>query len=436
MKSLAAVAVLAGLVRSVLAQSVSGAAEGFATGITGGGNATPVYPNDIDELVSLLGSSEAQVIVLSKTYDFTKSEGTTTEAGCAPYGTGAGCQLAINANDWCGSTTAATVTYDNAAIEGITVASNKTLIGVGSSGIIKGKGLRMTNGVSNIIVQNVHITDLNPQYVWGGDAFTFAESDLIWIDHCTHYVFGQKLSSRITLSNNFIDGATSWSAGCDGYHYWTIELVGTEDQITFQNNYIWSTSGRGPALSGSTLFHAVNSVWSNISGHAIEGDTNGQGLFEGCVFDDVETIVVDDFKGHLFSSPDDTTNQQCESALGRACVSNIYSNSGTFDSSDTEFFANFTGLSVATAVSASEAQSKVPASAGFGKLSSSSRTQKTKCKNDWVGRDNLLDDAKLSLCWAEGGHGGALSRLCLPLDNAMDPHAIGAYDLMSLEAAD
>ena len=63
------------------------------------------------------------------------------------------------------------------------VASDKTILGSGSDGVIKGKGLRMANGVSNIIIQNIHITELNPQYVWGGDAITLAGTDMIWIDH-------------------------------------------------------------------------------------------------------------------------------------------------------------------------------------------------------------------------------------------------------------
>ncbi|KAJ4212820.1 hypothetical protein FSOLCH5_008449 [Fusarium solani] len=185
------------LLTSTAAQKVSGAAEGFAQGVTGGGSAAPVTPRNIQELVTYLTDKSPRVIVLDRTYDFTGSEGTP----------------------------AAQVTYDKAGTDGINVASDKTIIGVGNKGIIKGKGLRFVN-VKNIIVQNIHVTNLNPQYVWGGDAFAFSGTSKIWVDHCTtsllgrpHYVFGRDKSTGITLSNNFIDGRTSWSAGCTGYHY-------------------------------------------------------------------------------------------------------------------------------------------------------------------------------------------------------------------------
>ncbi len=50
------------------AAGVTGAAEGFAKGVTGGGSATPVYPETTAELVSYLGDSSARVIILTKTY--------------------------------------------------------------------------------------------------------------------------------------------------------------------------------------------------------------------------------------------------------------------------------------------------------------------------------------------------------------------------------
>jgi pectin lyase len=127
-----------------------------------------IHPQTNAELVSYLGDSSARVIVLQKTFDFTGTEGKTSGTGwyvnfsiivsikslttfrSAPWGTGAACQLAINKDNWCknyqSSSPSAAVSYDNAGSIGITVASKKTLIGQGSAGVIKGKGLRMANG--------------------------------------------------------------------------------------------------------------------------------------------------------------------------------------------------------------------------------------------------------------------------------------------------
>lgn len=90
---------LAAVARLVSADGVTGAAEGFAKGVTGGGSATAVYPTTTDELVSYLGDDTARVIILDGTYDFTNTEGTTTSTGCAPWGTASACQVAINQND-------------------------------------------------------------------------------------------------------------------------------------------------------------------------------------------------------------------------------------------------------------------------------------------------------------------------------------------------
>jgi pectin lyase len=54
----------------------------------------------------------------------------------------------------------------------MTIGSNKSLIGQGSKGVIKGKGVRIVSNAKNIIIQNVRFTDINPEYVWGGDAIT------------------------------------------------------------------------------------------------------------------------------------------------------------------------------------------------------------------------------------------------------------------------
>lgn len=124
------------------------------------------------------------------------------------------------------------------------------------------------------------------------------------------------------------------------------------------------TSGRTPALSGSTLLHAVNNVWSSNEGHLLEGDkTTSRGLYEGNYFEDVPTVVVDGFAGQLFTS-DAGDVSKCSAYLGRDCVSNELSSSGDFSSSDTDFLSEFKGVSVPEAESASSIKSTVPSSAG------------------------------------------------------------------------
>jgi pectin lyase len=155
MKFSLCISALTALFSSVTAQKVSGSAQGFAQGVTGGGSAAAVTPKNIQELVTYLTDKTPRVIVLDRTYDFIGSEGTVKEKGCAPWKTGAGCQLAINAaGNWCGNNPKVDVTYSKAGTSGINVASDKTIVGVGNKGIIKGKGLRFVN-VKNIIVQNI-----------------------------------------------------------------------------------------------------------------------------------------------------------------------------------------------------------------------------------------------------------------------------------------
>ncbi|PLB42547.1 polysaccharide lyase family 1 protein [Aspergillus candidus] len=370
--------VIIALISGASAAGVTGAAEGFAKGVTGGGDAAAVYPSTTEELVSYLGDSSPRVIVLEKTFDFTGTEDTTSGTGCAPWGTDEGCQLAINQNDWCSNyesdAPSVDVSYDNAGLLGITVASDKSLIGSGTSGVIKGKGLRIVSGASNIIIQNIAITDINPKYVWGGDAITLNDCDMVWIDHVTtarigrqHLVLGNEASNRVTVSNSYFNGESEYSATCDGYHYWGIYLAGSNDMVTLKGNYIYHMSGRSPKIDGNTLLHAVNNYWKDSSGHSFEIGSGSNILAEGNYFEDIPTIMESN-GSQLFTSPDDAANQACSATLGRACEVNGFESSGEFSSSDSDLLANFEGKNVAAASAFTEAQGSVPGSAGQGKL--------------------------------------------------------------------
>jgi len=41
-----------------------------------------------------------------------------------------------------------------------------------------------------------------------------------------HIVLGENASNRVTISNCEIDGSSTWSATCDGHHYWAVYLTG------------------------------------------------------------------------------------------------------------------------------------------------------------------------------------------------------------------
>ncbi|KAF1358835.1 pectin lyase A precursor [Lizonia empirigonia] len=372
----AAAAVLVG--SAFGADAVVGAAEGFAKGVTGGGSATPVYPSTTAQLISYLADSSPRVIVLTKTFDFTGTEGTATSAGCAPWGTGSACQKAINKDGWCdnyqpNAPKVSSIKYDKAGVLGMTVGSNKSLIGQGSKGVIKGKGVRIVSNAKNVIIQNVRFTDINPEYVWGGDAITIDGADLVWIDHVTtdliarqHIVLGNSASNRVTISNNEINGATSWSATCDGRHYWALYFAGSSDMVTFKNNYVHHTSGRSPKVAGNTLLHAVNNHFHAIA-HAFEADSGSKILAEGNNFQNVDAPAQSGLPGQVFASDSATTNNQCKTYLGHNCERNSYDTSGTLAGSDTSFLSNFKSRNIASASTAATAKNVVN-TAGYGRL--------------------------------------------------------------------
>ena len=156
---------------------------GFATGTTGGRDATPATPSDISQLTEWLTDSTPRVILIDKEFNYLNSQGKCTDCKCCiPSSNKCGSSgqngIDLDSSSWCGSYPTTTCTYDKAALEGINVASNKSIVGIGSADVIRGKVLRLVNGVSNVILQNIHITELNPQYIWGGDAITLYGSHL------------------------------------------------------------------------------------------------------------------------------------------------------------------------------------------------------------------------------------------------------------------
>ncbi|KAL4885139.1 pectin lyase fold/virulence factor [Aspergillus karnatakaensis] len=362
---------------------VVGTPFGFGAGTTGGGDATPAAPADINELTEWLADDEPRVILIDKEFNFLGDECVDCEC-CIPDSNTCGDsgQNAIEVGiGWCGDSPATTCTYDNAGLDGLDVGPNKSIVGVGDAGVIRGKGLRI-HGTSNVIVQNIHITELNPQYIWGGDGISLDGTDLVWIDHVKISLVGRQMlvtgyetSGRVTISNIEIDGATDWSASCDGHHYWTILALGENDQVTFANNYIHTTSGRAPKVGAPSFWHVYNNYWYDNTGHAFDvSDAGSNVLIEGNVFESVKSAYNGDGDGTVFAVDSDSESS-CSSTLGRSCVPNLLTDSEASAVANDGVLSNFPvdDEGEITILPVEEVAAYVLANAGVGKVSASDR---------------------------------------------------------------
>ena len=164
---------------AVSAQQVSGTPSGFAKGTTGGGTAKAQTPSSLEECVypifnnlrlfadpsdrlkSWITDDTARTILIDRTWDFTGTEGTTDGKCCSTSTTtceGGSSAGQASIQDSCDDGTWVDCTYDDAAKTPLDVGSNKSIVGVGSKGVLKGKGLRVSEGNKNVIIQNIHIT--------------------------------------------------------------------------------------------------------------------------------------------------------------------------------------------------------------------------------------------------------------------------------------
>ncbi|KAJ0420960.1 pectin lyase fold/virulence factor [Aspergillus carlsbadensis] len=368
---------------------VVGSPSGFAAGTTGGGDAEPQTPSSLDELVTWITDSTPRTILIDREWSFLDTEGSTTTQCCSTRtttcegGTSAG-QASIQ--DTCSDGTWVPCTYDNAPKSPLDVGSNKSIVGVGSAGVLRGKGLRLRDGASNVIIQNIHITGLNPEYVWGGDAITLDGCDMVWIDHNKFSLVGRQFivsgwgaAGHVTISNNEFDGVTEWSAGCNGKHYWTLLLIGEEDWYTFQGNWVHDVSGRAPHLGtdytdSKILFHGVNNYFQDVGGHAFDVDTNTYVLLEGNYFDGVDTPVTETSlkSGALiYDTPTVAAASACTASLGYICEWNRASASGNWPELIEQAVLNEFALvkdSLVSHYGVADVPATVVANAGVGKI--------------------------------------------------------------------
>jgi len=193
---------------------------------------------------------------------------------------------------------------------------------------------------------------------------------------------------------------------------------GSSDLITLVGNYIHNCSGRAPKVNislsnpnswnqltlslsqiggagtSNIVIHAVNNYFSSIGthphalkliskiqnttnpppsgGHAFDLETGGMALIEGNVFESVTKTITPTSAsagGSVFNVYDSSDTSICNTALGRACVQNSVSGSGSWTKYTTSsFLTNMSGKNIQAAAPVSGVKASVMSNAGVGHL--------------------------------------------------------------------
>jgi pectate lyase len=158
------------------------------------------------------------------------------------------------------------------------VASNKTIIGVGTAAEIVGGGFRLI-GVRNVIIRNLTIRDTRmPDDDPGDDGYDYDaiqvdSSSEIWIDHNRlarmndGLLDSRKDTTNITVSwNQFLENNKTFGIG------WTENVTA---RMTVHHNWFRSTNARNPVADNVAYFHLYNNYLQDIRdyGHHAHGAT-------------------------------------------------------------------------------------------------------------------------------------------------------------------
>ncbi|MFJ8935215.1 polysaccharide lyase family 1 protein [Streptomyces sp. NPDC102365] len=315
---------------------------------------------------TLTGAAAASAVALAVIGANTASSSTASElepavaAAAAPIGFGAGTTggaggstvTVTNASAFktAVQSSAAQIVRVNGTIaltEMTKVASNKTVVGVGTAGKITGSGLNVA-GVSNVIIQNLTFTGSND------DAINVQYSTKVHIDH--NDISGaydgavdiKRSSTNITVSwnrthnqdKNMLLGHSDDNSGED-----TGKL-----KVTYDHNWFDGTNQRNPRVRFGNPVHVLNNYFSNVGSYGVASTENAGVLVEGNYFENTDDPY------HLGEGSSD--------AGSLVAKNNYFVNSGSGQ----------TGGSVAsipysyTAQSASTVKATVTAGAGVGKI--------------------------------------------------------------------
>jgi pectate lyase len=215
-----------------------GSPTGFGAGTTGGGNGTTTTVTTGAALVTAMQNSTTRVVQL---------QGMLTISGMQK------------------------------------VASNKTLIGLGTGSGITGGGLNLT-GVTNVIIQHLNFRNSSDDLINVQEGTT-----MVWIDHND---FGTSNDGAVDIkrASDFI--TVSWNKFHD--HDKTM-LLGHDDgngsqdrghlRVTYHHNWFAGTTQRHPRVRFGNPVHVYNNYYQGVTSYGVASTMEAGVLVEGNYFE-------------------------------------------------------------------------------------------------------------------------------------------------------
>lgn len=186
----------------------------------------------------------------------------------------------------------------------IRVQSDKTIIGVGTTGEIIEGGFMLEEGVHNVIIRNLTIRDGFVEGDWEGktqdyDGIQMDTAHHIWIDH-NHLtrmgdglIDSRKDTSYLTVSWNILsDHNKAFGIG------WTENVT---SQMTIHHNWLRDLGTRNPSTDNVLRAHLFNNWLQNIATYGNWARQGTNMVLENSVFDNVNNPHYYD-TGSLVSS--------------------------------------------------------------------------------------------------------------------------------------
>ncbi|RSM58228.1 hypothetical protein DMB66_30495 [Actinoplanes sp. ATCC 53533] len=209
------------------------------------------------------------------------------------------------------------------------VQSNKTIIGIGTTGHIVGGGFFLGTGIKNVIIRNLTIrdtqmTDDDPDdKTYDYDAIQMDTADHIWIDHNTltrmndGLIDSRKDTTHLTVSWNIL-ASNNKTFGIG----WTDNVTA---RMTIHHNWIHNTNQRNPSTDNVALAHLYNNYLQNITSYGNYARGATKMVLENSYFENVKDPYYPDATAQLKQSGSIVVNSTGkQTTLGSAFTPSSY----------------------------------------------------------------------------------------------------------------